>query len=107
MSVSAGLQGPREKSRTLKPKAGSDAPAAPLSTPQTSTATTAVAATATAAVPDASVDSTIDDSARSCAPKYCITNMNFSLFFCFVFLGGVHVSFSFCSSGVKGSCKKF
>ncbi|XP_044464196.1 telomere repeat-binding factor 4-like [Mangifera indica] len=70
MSVSAGLQGPREKSRTLKPKAGSDAPAAPLSTPQTSTATTAVAATATAAVPDASVDSTIDDSARSCAPKY-------------------------------------
>ncbi|XP_031255682.1 telomere repeat-binding factor 4-like [Pistacia vera] len=70
MSVSAGGQGPREKSRTPKPKAGSDAPAAPLSTPQTSAAATTATAAVTASAPDASVDSTIDDSARSCAPKY-------------------------------------
>lgn len=59
MSVSA----PREKSRTLKPKAGSDAPAVPLSTPQTSALP--------AAVPiDASADPITDESARSSAPKY-------------------------------------
>ncbi|KAJ0090345.1 hypothetical protein Patl1_13502 [Pistacia atlantica] len=66
MSVSAGGPGPREKSRTPKPKAGSDAPAALLSTPQTSAAATAAV---TASAPDASVDSTIDDSARSFAPN--------------------------------------
>lgn len=63
MSVSSGSQGPREKSRTLKPKAGSDAPAVPLSTPQTSALP--------AAVPlDASADPITDESARSSAPKY-------------------------------------
>ncbi|KAJ4708685.1 Telomere repeat-binding factor like [Melia azedarach] len=62
MSVSAGGQGPREKSRTPKPKAG-DALAVPLSTPQTSALPAAVAN-------DASTDPIVDDSARSSAPKY-------------------------------------
>lgn len=64
MSVSAGGQGPREKSRTPKPKAG-DALAVPLSTPQTSALPAAVAN-------DASTDPIVDDSARSSAPKYGI-----------------------------------
>ncbi|KAH7572109.1 hypothetical protein JRO89_XS04G0202700 [Xanthoceras sorbifolium] len=63
MSVSATGQGPRDKSRTPKIKASSDAPAAQLSTPQTSAPPAPVAL-------DVSTDPIVDDSARSCAPKY-------------------------------------
>ncbi|KAK1551318.1 hypothetical protein Q3G72_033832 [Acer saccharum] len=63
MSVSVTGQGPRDKSRTPKTKASSDAPAAQLSTPQTSALPAPVAH-------DASTDSIVDDSAKNCAPKY-------------------------------------
>ncbi|XP_062091072.1 single myb histone 4-like [Humulus lupulus] len=48
MSCSANGQGPREKSRTVKAKANSDAPATQVSTPQTAVAVPAVRDSATA-----------------------------------------------------------
>ncbi|GAV72991.1 Myb_DNA-binding domain-containing protein/Linker_histone domain-containing protein [Cephalotus follicularis] len=66
MSVSAGGQGPREKSRTPKSKPNSDANAAPVSTPQTSTQTSIAAPVAR----DTSSDVVMEDSSKSCGPKY-------------------------------------
>ncbi|KAK9275671.1 hypothetical protein L1049_022938 [Liquidambar formosana] len=58
MSVSAGGQGPREKSRTPKTKANAEAPAAPSSS-------TLPSAPAAPSAHDASADSAIDDPSKS------------------------------------------
>ncbi|GFY98472.1 homeodomain-like/winged-helix DNA-binding family protein [Actinidia rufa] len=57
MSVSANGQGSREKARTSKAKANTDAPATPLPNTQTSASTTPVAN-------DASTDAIMDDSSK-------------------------------------------
>lgn len=84
MSVSANGQGPREKSRTPKPKAIADAPAAPLSTPQTAVATP------TPTAQDASTDPIADDSTKSSAPRYAsfFLLQFFNDVCCFFFLFG-------------------